>query len=93
MVLLQIIDLVLSLGGKALNFMTETVIPKGIKKCQAAQHAEDDIIAFDYSRLLVESYPKEEALKIKFILANRHKLVIICEGVKVLLVYIFRLNQ
>ena len=69
MVLLQIIDQVPSLRltrEDLMNFMTETVIPKGIKKYQAPQHAEDDIIAFDYIRLLVESYPKEEVFKICF---------------------------
>ena len=69
MVLLQIIDLVQSLvltREDLMNFMTETVIPKGIKKYQAPQHAEADSVAFYYIRLLVESYPKEEVLKIYF---------------------------
>ena len=61
---LQIIDLVQSLGltrEDLMNFMTETVIPEGIKKYKAPQHTEADSVAFYYIRLLETTETRTES--------------------------------
>ena len=61
-ILLQVLSIAPSLPitkEELMDYMTNTIIPEGVHKYQAPEAMEEDVSAFTYLKILVESYPKE----------------------------------